>query len=75
VLRGDVIDISPTIAAALPRSLPRLVVHTATPIDVPRERRLAFDTAFAAFGAHGPMLHLALEDDQRTAPRDATASH
>jgi len=68
VVRGDVIDIGPAIAAALPRSLPRLVVHTATRIHVPHERRPAFDAAIAAFGAHGPMLHLALEDDQRTAP-------
>jgi hypothetical protein len=68
VLRGDVIDIGPAIAAALPRSLPRLVVHTATRIHVPHERRPAFDAAIAAFGAHGPILHLALEDDQRSAP-------
>jgi hypothetical protein len=68
VLPGDIINIGPAIAATLPRSLPRLVVHTATRIHVPRERRPAFDAAIAAFGAHGPMLHLALEDDQRTAP-------
>jgi hypothetical protein len=35
---------------------------------VPVEAREAFDAAIAAFGAGGPMLRLALEDDQRIAP-------
>jgi hypothetical protein len=43
-------------------------VHTATRIHVPVHRRAAFDAAIAGFGAHGPMLHLALEDDQHSAP-------
>lgn len=68
VLRGDAIEIAPDVAAALPQSLPRLVVHTATRIHVPVEERPAFDAAVAAFGVGGPMLHLALEDDQRVAP-------
>jgi hypothetical protein len=68
VLRGDAIEIGPAVAAALPRSLPRLVLHTATRIHVPVEERAAFDAAVAAFGVGGPMLHLALEDDQRVAP-------
>ncbi|HLL65057.1 MAG TPA: DUF2332 family protein [Micromonosporaceae bacterium] len=68
VLRGDAIEIGPDLAAALPRGLPRLVVHTATRIHVPVEARPAFDAAVAAFGETGPMLHLALEDDQRIAP-------
>jgi hypothetical protein len=68
VLRGDVAKIGPDVAAALPYGLPRLVVHTATRIHVPVEARAAFDAAVAAFGTGGPMLHLALEDDQRIAP-------
>ncbi|MEV6692082.1 DUF2332 domain-containing protein [Micromonospora sp. NPDC051196] len=68
VLRGDVADIGAEAAAALPAGLPRLVVHTATRIHVPVDRRPAFDAAMAAFAADGPVLHLALEDDQRIAP-------
>jgi hypothetical protein len=37
-------------------------------IHVPLHRRAAFDAAIAGFGAHSPMLHLALEDDQHSAP-------
>jgi hypothetical protein len=68
VLRGDVVKIGPAVAAALPQGLPRLVVHTATRIHVPVDARAAFDAAVATFGTGGPMLHLALEDDQRIAP-------
>ncbi|WP_433529319.1 DUF2332 domain-containing protein [Micromonospora sp. CA-263727] len=68
VLRGNVIEVGPDVAAILPAGLPRLVVHTATRIHVPAEERPAFDAAVAAFGADGPMLHLALEDDRRIAP-------
>lgn len=68
VLRGDVADIGAEVAASLPAGLPRLVVHTATRIHVPVDRRPAFDAGVAAFGADGPMLHLALEDDQLIAP-------
>ncbi|WP_341716189.1 DUF2332 domain-containing protein [Micromonospora sp. FIMYZ51] len=68
VLRGNVIDIGADVAASLPPGVPRLVVHTATRIHVPVEQRPAFDAAIAGFAAGGPMLHLALEDDQRTAP-------
>ncbi|WP_158566245.1 DUF2332 domain-containing protein [Micromonospora craterilacus] len=65
---GNAIEVGPKVAATLPPGLPRLVVHTATRIHVPAEDRPAFDAAVASFGVHGPMLHLALEDDQRTAP-------
>ncbi|MBL6278248.1 DUF2332 domain-containing protein [Micromonospora fiedleri] len=68
VLRGDVANIGAEVAASLPAGLPRLVVHTATRIHVPVDRRPAFDAGVAAFGADGPMLHLALEDDQLIAP-------
>lgn len=68
VVRGDAIDVAAAVAAELPPRLPRLVVHTATRIHVPAGDRPAFDNALAAFGTAGPMLHLALEDDQRTAP-------
>ena len=68
VLRGNAIEIGPDVAATLPPGAPRLVVHTAARIHVPAEQRPAFDAAVAAFGAGGPMLHLALEDDQRSAP-------
>ncbi len=68
VLRGDVVEVGPALAAALPQALPRLVVHTATRIHVPVEERRAFDAAIATFAQGGPMLHLALEDDQRIAP-------
>ncbi|WP_081476159.1 DUF2332 domain-containing protein [Micromonospora maris] len=68
VLRGDVADIGAEVAASLPAGLPRLVVHTATRIHVPVDRRPAFAAAVAAFAADGPMLHLALEDDHRIAP-------
>ncbi|MBF9134406.1 DUF2332 domain-containing protein [Plantactinospora sp. S1510] len=68
VLRGNSIEVGPKLAATLPPGLPRLVVHTATRIHVPAEERPAFDAAVAAFGVDGPMLHLALEDDQRIAP-------
>ncbi|MEU6025084.1 DUF2332 domain-containing protein [Micromonospora sp. NPDC047134] len=68
VLRGDVAEIGAEVAASLPAGLPRLVVHTATRIHVPVDRRPAFDAGVAAFAAGGPMLHLALEDDQRIAP-------
>jgi hypothetical protein len=67
VLRGDVVEVGPAVAASLPTGLPRLVVHTATRIHVPAEQRPAFDAAIAAFAEGGPMLHLALEDDQRIA--------
>ena len=65
VLRGDVVEVGAAVAASLPRSLPRLLVHTATRIHVPVGQRPAFDAAIAAFG---PTLHLALEDDHRMAP-------
>jgi hypothetical protein len=68
VLRGDVVEIGPDVAAGLTQGLPRLVVHTATRIHVPIEVCPAFDAAIAAFGVGGPMLHLALEDDQCIAP-------
>ncbi len=68
VLRGNIIDIGADVAASLPPGVPRLVVHTATRIHVPVAQRPAFDTVIAAFAADGPMLHLALEDDHRTAP-------
>ncbi|MBQ1050888.1 DUF2332 domain-containing protein [Micromonospora sp. C51] len=68
VVAGNAIEIGPTVAATLPPGLPRLVVHTATRIHVPTEDRPAFDAAVAAFGADGPLLHLALEDDQLVAP-------
>ncbi|MDG4794947.1 DUF2332 domain-containing protein [Micromonospora sp. WMMD1082] len=68
ILAGNAIEIGPEAAATLPPGLPRLVVHTATRIHVPAEERPAFDAAVAAFGTDGPMLHLALEDDQRVAP-------
>ncbi|MEV6812880.1 DUF2332 domain-containing protein [Micromonospora sp. NPDC051296] len=68
VLRGNAIEIGPKVAATLPPGLPRLVVHTATRIHVPAEDRPAFDAAVASFGVHGPMLHLALEDEQLIAP-------
>ncbi|RIV41184.1 DUF2332 domain-containing protein [Micromonospora radicis] len=68
VRRGDVVDIGADVVASLPAGLPRLVVHTATRIHVPVGRRPAFDAAVAAFGDGGPLLHLALEDDQRVAP-------
>ncbi|WP_165521788.1 DUF2332 domain-containing protein [Micromonospora zingiberis] len=68
VLRGDIVDLGADVAASLPPGLPRLVVHTATRIHVPVEQRPGFDAAIAAFAADGPMLHLALEDDQRVAP-------
>ncbi|WP_326554250.1 DUF2332 domain-containing protein [Micromonospora sp. NBC_01813] len=68
VLRGNAIDVAPGVARALPPGLPRLVVHTATRIHVPAEDQPAFDAAIAAFGVDGPLLHLALEDDQRVSP-------
>ncbi|MEV2237549.1 DUF2332 domain-containing protein [Micromonospora sp. NPDC049891] len=68
VVAGNAIEVGPTVAATLPPGLPRLVVHTATRIHVPAEDRPAFDAAVAAFGVDGPMLHLALEDDQLVAP-------
>ncbi|WP_204292991.1 DUF2332 domain-containing protein [Micromonospora gifhornensis] len=68
VVRGDVADIGAEVAASLPAGLPRLVVHTATRIHVPVDRRPAFDAGVAAFAADGPMLHLALEEDHRVAP-------
>ena len=68
VLRGDIADIGAEVAASIPAGLPRLVVHTATRIHVPVDRRPAFDAGVASFGADGPMLHLALEDDQLIAP-------
>lgn len=68
VLRGDVVEVGRGVAAVLPRGLPRLVVHTAVRMHVAVERRPAFDAAVAAFGAGGPLLHLAMEDDQCTAP-------
>lgn len=68
IVRGDVALVGPDVAAALPANLPRLVVHTATRMHVPVDERPAFDAAIAAFGAGGPLLHLALEEDQRIAP-------
>ena len=43
-------------------------MHTATRIHVPVEDQPAFDAAVAVFGVNGPLLHLALEDDQRVSP-------
>ncbi|WBB55988.1 DUF2332 domain-containing protein [Verrucosispora sp. WMMD573] len=68
VVAGNAIEIGHPVAATLPPGLPRLVVHTATRIHVPAKDRPAFDAAVAAFGADGPLLHLALEDDQLVAP-------
>jgi hypothetical protein len=68
VVRGDAGVIGPAVAAGLPAGVPRLLVHTATRIHVPAEDRPAFDAGIAAFGTDVPMLRLALEDDQRTAP-------
>ncbi|GIJ08478.1 DUF2332 domain-containing protein [Micromonospora andamanensis] len=68
VVAGDAIEIGPAVASTLPPGLPRLVVHTATRIHVSAEERPAFDAAVAVFGADGPLLHLALEDDHLVAP-------
>jgi len=70
---GDVIDVLPGIAAALPGGQPRVVFHSATRLHVPPGRLAAFDAAIERAGDTGPLWWLSIEDapDPKSRPRSA----
>ncbi len=73
IAAGDVIDVLPGIAAALPGGQPRVVFHSATRLHVPPGRLAAFDAVIERAGDTGPLWWLSIEDapDPESRPRAA----
>lgn len=69
ILAGDVIDVLPGIAGALPAGQPRVVFHSATRLHVPASRLAAFDDAIERAGDTGPLWWLSIEDAPDAPPR------
>jgi len=61
VRAGDVVDVLPGIAGALPAGQPRVVFHAATRLHVPAGRLAAFDAAIERAGDTGPLWWLSIE--------------
>ena len=61
VRAGDVVDVLPGIAGALPAGQPRVVFHAATRLHVPAGRLAAFDAAIERGGDTGPLWWLSIE--------------
>lgn len=73
ILAGDVIDVLPGIAGALPAGQPRVVFHAATRMHVPTSRLAAFDAAIERAGDTGPLWRLSIEDAPQATSQPRTA--
>ena len=73
ILAGDVIDVLPGIAGALPAGQPRVVFHAATRMHVPTSRLAAFDAAIERAGDTGPLWRLSIEDAPQAPSQPRTA--
>ena len=73
ILAGDMIDVLPGIAGALPAGQPRVVFHAATRMHVPTSRLAAFDAAIERAGDTGPLWRLSIEDAPQATSQPRTA--